>query len=143
MCAFGSRCYRRNPEHFRESDHPSEHPLIGHSRRPEAEAGLGSAAASISGVKRPREARGDKDVIILDDDGVDDKVDGQAGRSAHINQRRDAATWLHGSVDYAPQLAELEAMGFRDVRSNQFALDASGGDLTAALELLIQCSGCE
>jgi hypothetical protein len=27
-CSFGLKCYRKNPDHFRDMDHPSEHPLI-------------------------------------------------------------------------------------------------------------------
>ena len=28
MCPHGVRCYRKNPAHFADEDHPSEHPLI-------------------------------------------------------------------------------------------------------------------
>ena len=28
MCSFGKGCYRKNPVHFQEQDHPDDHPLI-------------------------------------------------------------------------------------------------------------------
>lgn len=28
MCSFGSGCYRKNPKHFEEVDHPADHPLL-------------------------------------------------------------------------------------------------------------------
>ena len=27
-CKYGAKCYRKNPKHFEEEDHPAEHPLI-------------------------------------------------------------------------------------------------------------------
>ena len=44
MCSFGAKCYRKNPAHFLELDHPIEHPLIC------AEIGNNPAAASSSDV---------------------------------------------------------------------------------------------
>jgi len=143
MCPYGSGCYRHNPEHFRERDHPLDHPLIidvtGSSAR--AAASAASTSAPTSGAKRPREEVMGREVILLDDDDDDDddgeRTDAGAG-SRHSGDEGEHAATL---VRHAPQLAELEAMGFMDAQCNRLALDESGGDLGEALELLIQWAG--
>jgi len=45
MCRFGTRCYRKNPSHFVEADHPDDHPFF-----------VQAAASSGAGTTRKRGA---------------------------------------------------------------------------------------
>ena len=46
-CSFGRDCYRKNPRHFEDEDHPADHPLI-------AAAGTEpQPAPAVTGTKRP------------------------------------------------------------------------------------------
>ena len=48
-CSFGLKCYRKNPSHFTELDHPDTHPLIVQAAKGEGETARGG--------KRPRDER--------------------------------------------------------------------------------------
>ena len=47
MCRHGINCYRKNPEHFAENDHPADHMLI---KQPSAAAAAVAIAAAGSGA---------------------------------------------------------------------------------------------
>mmetsp|Transcript_17474 Transcript_17474/g.44758 ORF Transcript_17474/g.44758 Transcript_17474/m.44758 type:complete len:351 (+) Transcript_17474:77-1129(+) len=47
-CAFGASCYRKNPAHFIEEDHPAEHPLISRS--------IPSACQAVDRFEQPTRA---------------------------------------------------------------------------------------
>ena len=134
MCSFGRTCYRKNPKHFEEEDHPADHPFLCTpadeadeqpplpkrarsyetvavlwTAAPSAAAGAGALAANAFSLAEVPEARVTPSLAKPVDEDETDEDDHGSGEPANAKQPRGIGAWEEPTDDDSLMAFDMDA----------------------------------